>query len=512
MKPIIYLMGLIVFCSIVLATVTITENGGTLDRAVITTDNFTKDWNMTSNATMSNMSLIINGTTIEQIIAYPFTANNSPLTAVDRTNVNNGTFTGYTFNNGLISGATQNSDGGMSFVNTSWNSINMSSSIIGANTSFTTCAWFNQSSTAIQGIVSEDDGSNRDWFMAPNAVRIYSSNGTAYSSALGAPAANIWHFGCIIFNNGNGSFITSLNGNYVLRASGISGLRNSGANTRIGRYFSTIPFAFNGSIQGVTIYNRSLNSTEILAQYTAGRNSLPLSGDGLVASYPMQPYSNNVTHTLDLNQYTANASARTTTNKYITKPSNTINTTAMWIKNGNGIWNHYVNSSGTYYLNGAVTSSFELPINITSIGVYQNGTFCNCSIDKVAIYNRSITQDEITQLYNNWTYNPADTLSTGLVAYYDFELNTYSYSGVKTDLTKEYGVLYKPTTQLWNFVINSNKTTNYYTTPISLNATDTESTTNAYSVVTKATFPTGVRINPTCGIYQSIGVGWWEIR
>jgi len=95
-------------------------------------------------------------------------------------------------------------------------------------------------------------------------------------------------------------------------------------------------------------------------------------------------------------------------------------------------WNHvvyiYNGTNVIFYLNG----NFEI-FNYSS--GYFNGTnnlsgvignsypyFFNGSIDEVRIYNRTLTQAEITTLYNNkFTSNATIVNSSGLVAYYDFQ-------------------------------------------------------------------------------------------
>ena len=77
-----------------------------------------------------------------------------------------------------------------------------------------------------------------------------------------------------------------------------------------------------------------------------------------------------------------------------------------------GIWYHLCLtwSSGillTFYINGVLVGTDNTPGNISStnfsmdIGSYNASTFFNGKIDEIALWNRVLTQNEISQLYNN---------------------------------------------------------------------------------------------------------------
>lgn len=99
-------------------------------------------------------------------------------------------------------------------------------------------------------------------------------NGTYYSSASQSVSSNIWHHVAGSFNNNTG-YSFYLNGVNVQNVSMVVlGLRNDSATTKleIGRHVNDANSFFNGSIDDVRIYNRSLSATEIAMIYADGEN------------------------------------------------------------------------------------------------------------------------------------------------------------------------------------------------------------------------------------------------
>lgn len=93
----------------------------------------------------------------------------------------------------------------------------------------------------------------------------------------------------------------------------------------------------------------------------------------------------------------------------------------------------YDGSSIRTYINGVLdtTNSFTGSIGYSSAGLYIGhngigGQFFKGSIDDVMIYNRALTNNEITNIYN---FNPASSNLTDLVAWYKFEGNALDSSG-----------------------------------------------------------------------------------
>jgi len=111
-------------------------------------------------------------------------------------------------------------------------------------------------------------------------------------------------------------------------------------------------------------------------------------------------------------------------------------TYSMWLKQNN-VWSYYVNSSGTMYVNGSVTTdTINLPIHNNSgeviIGQYENNSYFTGMIDEVRIWNISLTADEVNLHYLsnlnrfgtfNWTLwinqskNSSNTLDQGYYTY-----------------------------------------------------------------------------------------------
>ncbi len=83
----------------------------------------------------------------------------------------------------------------------------------------------------------------------------------------------------------------------------------------------------------------------------------------------------------------------------ITSLSNSGITIGLWKKSSaDAGWFHLVNSSGTFYVNGAAGGGHAVPVSNFSgrvlIGIDNTGSFFNGAIDEVRIWNRALAPDE----------------------------------------------------------------------------------------------------------------------
>jgi hypothetical protein len=76
-------------------------------------------------------------------------------------------------------------------------------------------------------------------------------------------------------------------------------------------------------------------------------------------------------------------------------------TSTLWIRPvSTGVWEHVAYNSSQYFKNGVVGNPTAYPLAGQSIGRSVNGLYFEGAIDDVRIYNRALTEAEITQLYS----------------------------------------------------------------------------------------------------------------
>ena len=227
---------------------------------------------------------------------------------------------------------------------------------------------------------------------------------------------------------------------------------------------------FQGSIRDVRIYNKSLSQTEITQLYTEENETT----EGLIAYYPLGDNSNDMNHIAshrDSSQVMNfdGVDDYATTGNIATELNNI--TVSVWVNSRGLFGDSYqklflIDGANLLTLEATDRISFRLPsdgflgtpegagviganewklITVTYDGVnrkiyvdntlLKNGTGVasnfdlnnfriaeagasnfNGSLDDIRIYNRSLSQEEITKLYQG-TY----TNTSGLVAHYDFE-------------------------------------------------------------------------------------------
>jgi len=159
---------------------------------------------------------------------------------------------------------------------------------------------------------------------------------------------------------------------------------------------------FNGSIDEVAIYNRSLSAAEVAALYNAGKAKFieytsinDESGKG-----------GNFGDALTFDGVNDYVYANVTEDKI---------TTSLWYKNASdSSWTFVTNVSGTTYVNGSLGTPDQYPVYITGNDIYAGKTgassYYNGSIDDIRIYNRALSAEEIYQHYIGQAANRTLTL------------------------------------------------------------------------------------------------------
>jgi len=102
--------------------------------------------------------------------------------------------------------------------------------------------------------------------------------------------------------------------------------------------------------------------------------------------------------------------------------------------------------NGTLVASNATTSTFAVGTKTISLGYYNNPvTYWNGDIDELGIWNRSLTDPEIAELYNSdngisHPFGTGTTLLSGLYSYHNFEDNSNDLVGSLNGL--DYNILY----------------------------------------------------------------------
>ncbi|MDO8563593.1 MAG: LamG-like jellyroll fold domain-containing protein [Nanoarchaeota archaeon] len=96
----------------------------------------------------------------------------------------------------------------------------------------------------------------------------------------------------------------------------------------------------------------------------------------------------------------------------------TKNTTTLWYKKAGLDWIFFVNTSNQIYVNGINSTALEYPLDINgnNIRIGKNGSgWFNGSIDEVMVFNRTLTENEVKELYIKgralWTYSNYENIT-----------------------------------------------------------------------------------------------------
>ena len=155
--------------------------------------------------------------------------------------------------------------------------VNTGNNIIGVNQTFSVVAWVYGRESDYTGLVGEDSSSGRDWYIANSGdelyVRIYEEDGGSVSVYGSTFPINEWVQVGIILDYESGKIYYIINGVLTdMTQSWDGSFRDGGYPLVIGRFYSN-SYSFNGTIDEVAIYNRSLTEKEIYALYLAGNST-----------------------------------------------------------------------------------------------------------------------------------------------------------------------------------------------------------------------------------------------
>ena len=303
-----------------------------------------------------------------------------------------------------------------------------------SNVNKTLSAWIRVPSTGVYSIFND-----YSFQVVSQSLRQY--NGTANVISTGAISLNSWQH-VVQVNYDNGTICYYINGV-------VSGCPYGGVSktlTQIGVYaIDTISQAFNGSIDEIRIYNRTLNSSEIEQIYYSKLNSNSnLPSNGLISWYNMQPDSSNLTRLIDrvagVNNGTIYGATYTSSySSVITYASNTLTTTVGIVINVvEGVYNwfydvfdvvgnEYITSNYTVIVDTTSPSiEFISPTPLNNSGVDEN-FFVNVSMRETHLANVTYSWNGTNYTINlfnnnasNYDVNPFN-LSKGLVSYWHFD-------------------------------------------------------------------------------------------
>ena len=308
-----------------------------------------------------------------------------------------------------------------------------------SNVNKTLSAWIRVPSTGVYSIFND-----YSFQVVSQSLRQY--NGTANVISTGAISLNAWQH-VVQVNYDNGTICYYINGV-------VSGCPYGGVSktlTQIGVYaIDTISQAFNGSIDEIRIYNRTLNSSEIEQIYYSKLNSnSDLPSNGLVSWYNMQPDSSNLTRLIDrvagVNNGTIYGATYTSSySSVITYAANTLTTTVGIVINVvEGVYNwfydvfdvvgnEYITSNYTVIVDTTNPSiEFISPTPLNNSGVDEN-FFVNVSMRETHLANVTYSWNGTNYTINlfnnnasNYDVNPFN-LSKGLVSYWHFDESSWN--------------------------------------------------------------------------------------
>ncbi|HUU90215.1 MAG TPA: LamG domain-containing protein, partial [Phycisphaerae bacterium] len=153
----------------------------------------------------------------------------------------------------------------------------------------TVCAWVKPASTASnQRIVAGGASNTNKWLLGRSGTGFVVANGSASGQnawSVSAYASGEWYHVCMLRNP------VKLYVNGIDDTGATSGTWSYGGSAKIGARDSSAGF-FNGSIDEVIIFNRTLNSTEIGALYNSSQYALNASFSSLAdANYTYRAYT-----------------------------------------------------------------------------------------------------------------------------------------------------------------------------------------------------------------------------
>jgi hypothetical protein len=370
----------------------------------------------------------------------------------DTLETNNGVLVGKTFNDGTVSGGVTIEDGAMKFdgVDAKVGNNTISSQIDTSN-SFSFATWvkidsippsgtsknvisFLYSGTNLKGTgiqVTNNSNIPRFDFSTRNDSVQKSTSSTSISYL------NNWVFVSGTYDNINNNQSIYVNGNLIKSDIGAE-YTNSTRGIRIGGndVISGLPSYFNGSIDQVTIFNRSLRSSEIAGLYAQGRNQYSNITTGLVAQYSGRDYSGTAGTPTTIQDTNHLSQGKINQAFNFDGVNDYVNTTTISNSNFNGTdgftisaWvnalNFGANNNGRIINKGSGTSatdgtSFQISSTSNRLSLNVNGSSSN-----------SETNSFTSEMFNSWQHVSVIVSQNGSVSFY---VNGNTKNGVGSDL------------------------------------------------------------------------------
>ncbi len=284
-----------------------------------------------------------------------------------------------------------------------------------------------------------------------------------------------WHMGLLIFDDDNDVYKLYLDGELVgSQAVDSSWIPTTNTGDLIIGNWPAYNDFFNGVIDEVAVYNKSLTSDEVSFLYTltraqfmehvSGKIGKAMEFDGIGSYVSINDDSLNLTGNLSISfwakfnnlgdgngvlitkGYTGSPSttpwmfypsSATQLKFYVANSGNTYASAGFGDDLSNNKWYHFVGVyNGTHlitYEDGSEVSTAELTGPVLSdsgnifIGYKWGSTFFNGTIDDVRIYDRALTDDEVSALYNYHQSSGCCGDDNNLDNFYNGTLSTTSY-------------------------------------------------------------------------------------
>ncbi|MBN2121520.1 right-handed parallel beta-helix repeat-containing protein, partial [Candidatus Micrarchaeota archaeon] len=393
------------------------------------TENVTLNTSLGTNTTDENLTLHydsydLNGDAIKNITNWhldgqpfallylPFEANSSSSSYTkDYSNRSN---------DGTVYNATWSATGGYDgfgaydFTRTPSSSISIGKKLINNSPSFSAFAWVYPESDFYGGIITQDLGSSiREWFLAHNTnhtlrIRIYNESFSIFQndSAGNTVPLNTWtHVGIVVDDDAKMAY-GYINGEVATSIAFTGPLRTSTeAVTKIGWTYSD-DYDFEGLIDEVLIYNRSLSPEQVEALYN-NRTDLIVSNETDLGDIWYACVTPN-----DGNGDGSQACSNTVTIAPLNPPqiiSYNINYTNYWVRSNEELFLNITNCTGgalayNWTVDGAIassSSSFSMDGSAYSLGVHNVTAKCYDPLgrsDNVSFSIEVIHKDDFTLL------------------------------------------------------------------------------------------------------------------
>ena len=393
---------------------------------------YTKSFDGGCYSEIKNVTVYVNNTSIADLVAYwPLNEGSGTIVYDCSGNGNTGTISGATWCEG-VNGSALSFDGVDDYVDCG------NSASLNITTSFTIEAWVKRASLGSMYIVAKDRNPEPSgygmYFNDNNKIVLFFADTFWRDTATSTSFTNtgVWYH--IVGTHTSGSQKIYVNG--IEQTLGVGGAytvdpRISGNNLRIGAHSNPWQY-FNGTIDEIRIYNRTLNAEEIRAHYVEFVGGLPLTVD---ITYPNAGQTVfgyvNITGTA----YDANG-----------------NLSAVYVKIDNGSWQLANGTTNWYY--GWNTTLISEGEHIIYAKSYDGTNYSEIKNITITVNTHCYMQlDVLVVIY---TYTAGGNVSSDAIVKLKEEINEarvfyWRNSHLKLNLNIAYMVIdtYKDITEFW---------------------------------------------------------------